>query len=47
MEVDKNTKLCSFDIKNMYTNIPITEVKNVMEEVLDNDNHTPEKKNMN
>jgi hypothetical protein len=26
-KIDENTKLCSFDIENMYTNIPITEVK--------------------
>jgi hypothetical protein len=36
--------VCSFGIENMYTNIPITGVKNIMKEILDNDNHTPEKK---
>jgi hypothetical protein len=25
LEINKNTKLCSFDITNMYTNIPLTE----------------------
>jgi hypothetical protein len=44
MEIDKNTKLCSFNIENIYTNIPKTDVKNIMKEILDNDNHTPENK---
>jgi hypothetical protein len=43
MDTDKNTKLCSFDIKNKYTNIPVTGVKSIMKEILD-DNHTPKNK---
>jgi hypothetical protein len=31
---------------HVYTNIPVTKVKkkNIMKEILDNDNHTPESK---
>jgi hypothetical protein len=29
--MDKNTKLCSFDIENMYTNIPTMELKDIIE----------------
>jgi hypothetical protein len=36
-------KHSSFDIGNMYSNIPKTEVKNIKKEILDN-NHTPENK---
>jgi hypothetical protein len=43
MEINENTKLCSFDIENIYTNISVTEVKNIIKEILNNDNHTPEK----
>jgi hypothetical protein len=31
--VDEYTKLCSFDIENMYTNVPITDVKNTINKV--------------
>jgi hypothetical protein len=37
-KVDENTKLCSFCIENMYTNVPITDVKNTMYEVLSRNN---------
>jgi hypothetical protein len=40
LQIDENTKLCSFDITNMYTNIPINETKHIISEVL-NDNETP------
>jgi hypothetical protein len=42
-EIDENTKLCSFDIENVHTSIPVAEVKNIMKELFDNDNQTPEK----
>jgi hypothetical protein len=29
-KVDENTKLCSFDIENMYTDVPVTDVKNII-----------------
>jgi hypothetical protein len=40
LQIDENTKLCSFDITKMYTNIPINETKHIVSEVL-NDNETP------
>jgi hypothetical protein len=42
MEIDENTRICSVIIENMYTNIPITEVKHIMKEILNKDNHIPE-----
>jgi hypothetical protein len=38
LETDGNTRLCSF---NMYTNIPVNEIKNIISEILNNDNETP------
>jgi hypothetical protein len=35
IEIDENTKLCSFDIENMYTNIPTTELKNMIKNTVD------------
>jgi hypothetical protein len=35
IEIDENTKLCSFDIENMYTNIPTSELKNVIKNIVD------------
>jgi hypothetical protein len=35
IEIDENTKLCSFDIENMYTNIPTLELKNIIKNIID------------
>jgi hypothetical protein len=32
-------KLCSFDIVNMYTNIPTSELKNIITNILNNDHY--------
>jgi hypothetical protein len=37
-KVDENTKLCSFGIENMYSDVPITDVKNTINEVLSRKN---------
>jgi hypothetical protein len=37
-KIDTNMKLCSFDTENMYTNIPITEIKNIIKNIMNNDN---------
>jgi hypothetical protein len=29
-KIDKNTTLCSFNVENMYTNIPTSELKNII-----------------
>jgi acetamidase/formamidase len=42
IEVNKNTKLCSFNIENKCTNIQFVQVKTVIKEILNNDNHTVE-----
>jgi hypothetical protein len=34
IEMDKNSRICSFDIKNMYTNIPRTETANLIYNIL-------------
>jgi hypothetical protein len=34
LEINNNTKLCSFDIVNMYTNIPTTELTTIIKEIL-------------
>jgi hypothetical protein len=34
IEINSNTKLCSFDIANMYTNIPTTELTTIIKEIL-------------
>jgi hypothetical protein len=41
LQINENTRLCSFDIENIYTNIPVVEVKNILKETLNNDNETP------
>jgi hypothetical protein len=41
-KINENTKLCSFDIENMYTNIPTTEVKDIINDLL-NKNNTKER----
>jgi hypothetical protein len=38
IRINPNTRLCSFDIANMYTNIPITHIKGIIQEVLHNNN---------
>jgi hypothetical protein len=37
-KINETTKMCSFDIANMYTNIPTTEVRNIINEVLNMNN---------
>jgi hypothetical protein len=34
MEVDENLQLCSFDIEIMYTNIPISDVRNIIRDII-------------
>jgi hypothetical protein len=34
--LNKNSRLASLDIKNMYTNIPIRETRNILENALEN-----------
>jgi hypothetical protein len=47
LHIDENIKLCSFDITNMYTNIPINETKHTINEVLhDNEPPTVEKQEL-
>jgi hypothetical protein len=43
-KIDENAKLCSLDIENMYSNIPTTEVKNIIKEILGKWNITSEHK---
>jgi sulfur relay (sulfurtransferase) DsrF/TusC family protein len=38
-KIDRNTKLCLFGIENMYTNIPTSELKNIIKTVLNNDHY--------
>jgi hypothetical protein len=38
MKTGENTRLCSFDIENMYTNIPTNEVRNTINEILNRNN---------
>jgi hypothetical protein len=38
IELNKDTRLCSFDITNMYTNIPKNGVINIIKEILDSNN---------
>jgi hypothetical protein len=35
-ELNKNTKLCSFDIENIYTNIPRKDIINIINNILEN-----------
>jgi hypothetical protein len=35
IEIDENTKLCSFDTENMYTNIPTSELRNIIKNIID------------
>jgi hypothetical protein len=36
IEIDKDVRMCSFDIENMYTNIPKLEVINIIENITEN-----------
>jgi hypothetical protein len=36
IEINNDTKICSFDIENMYTNIPRKEVINIIKNILEN-----------
>jgi hypothetical protein len=38
---DCSTHFCSFDITNMYSNIPIIETTHIINEILTNNNHIP------
>jgi hypothetical protein len=35
-ELNRDTRICSFDIENMYTNIPRKDIINTINDVLDN-----------
>jgi hypothetical protein len=39
-KTDRNMKLCSFDIESMYTNIPTTEINNIIKNILNNEHYT-------
>jgi hypothetical protein len=45
MKIQNNTKLCSFDIKNMYTNIPQNDLTNIINNTLINNNILDDQKN--
>jgi hypothetical protein len=34
IQIDKNARICSFNIKNIYTNIPRTETTNIIHSIL-------------
>jgi hypothetical protein len=36
IELNSNTKMCSFDIENMYTNIPRKHIMNITNNILEN-----------
>lgn len=38
---DKNTRLCYFDIVNMYTNVPTAEINIIIANILSNHNTYP------
>jgi hypothetical protein len=38
IKIDENTRLCSFDTENMYTIVPITNVKHKINEILSSNN---------
>jgi hypothetical protein len=37
MDIDEDARLCSFDIENMYINIPNLEAINIIESIMKND----------
>jgi hypothetical protein len=43
IEINENTQLCSFDIENMYTNIPTYKVKNTAKAIINNNNNISKK----
>jgi hypothetical protein len=45
--IDKNTRMCSFDIKNMYTNIPTKQVIEIITQVLNNQDVHPKQEIIN
>jgi hypothetical protein len=42
IQINKNTRLCSFDIENMYTNITVQEV-NIINNIIEKNNNTSKK----
>jgi hypothetical protein len=40
ININRNTKFCSFDIVTMYTSIPTMEVKQIIKDIFDCDYHT-------
>jgi hypothetical protein len=40
IEINKDVRLCSFDIENMYTNIPKAEVINIINNIIQNSQGT-------
>jgi hypothetical protein len=42
--IQRNTKICSFDIKNMYTNIPQNDLIDIINNVLTNKNTSDDQK---
>jgi hypothetical protein len=40
IEINEDMRICSFDIENMYTNIPKTEVVNIIKNVIENNSGT-------
>jgi hypothetical protein len=42
IELNKDTRLCSFDITNMYTNMPKIGVINIIKKILENNNEIEE-----
>jgi hypothetical protein len=43
IEINEHTKICSFDTENMYTNIPTEELKEIITNILNNDQYTNKK----
>jgi hypothetical protein len=37
IELNDNMRLCSFDVENMYTNIPKTEIINIISNIINED----------
>jgi hypothetical protein len=42
LKINENTRLCSFDIENMYTNIPVQEVQHIVGNIIDKNYHIPQ-----
>jgi hypothetical protein len=47
IKYNENIKLCSIDIINMYTNISLADVRNIIKNILNNNNQIPKKKKRN